>query len=104
MNFQKQLEADVESVFLNPDEFGEEFMLNGVSVFGVRGTSTDYPMGEIDGTLPVRVLELHVRTVDLPGQVRLGREVEFEGARWAVQGYAPSLGGLVRLTLSRRGW
>lgn len=104
MNFAKQLEADVESVFLNPEEFGEEFLLNGSSVFGVRGSSTDYPAGEIEGSLPARVLELFVKKADLPAQVRLGRDVEFEGSRWGVYGYSDSLGGLVKLTLMRRGW
>lgn len=104
MSFQRQLEDDVESVFLNPEEFGEELMLSGASVFGVRGESTDYPMGELDGSLAVRVQVLHVRVRDLPPFVSLGRDVEFEGSRWAVQGFEHSLGGLVRLELVRRGW
>ena len=103
MTFKEALAFESETVFLNPEEFGEEIELDGVKMTAVVSPLVTYSEGELEGTLSGRTVTLYLAEKDFPEGIAPGREITVNKERWAVVGFSLQF-GMVKLELSRRGW
>ena len=118
VNFKDALAHDVSAVFLNPDEFGEEVSIDGLTVTAVKGdtfsfaarsatsssTSSGFTGDAMQPELPLCDLVLHVRTEDIPDNIVSGGVVTVDGTQYFVVERHDGLGGLTRLDLVRSGF
>lgn len=102
MRFKAQLDADVRTAFLNPDEFGEEITLNGrhiVAVVDDQGTSFSEDADHRPGVAFENVT-LCVATDEAPGDWLPGTQVSYNNECWHVLS-APEAGGMRTISLYR---
>lgn len=118
VNFKDALAHDVEAVFLNASEFGEEVSIDGLTVTAVKGdtfsfaarsatsgsTSIGFTGDVMQPELPVCDLVLHVHTADIPENIVSGGVVTVDGTQYFVAERQDGLGGMTRLDLARSGF
>ena len=102
MRFKAQLDADVRTAFLNPDEFGEEITLNGrriVAVVDDQGFSFSEDADHRPGVAFENVT-LCVATDEAPGDWLPGTQTSYNHECWYVLS-APEAGGMRTISLYR---
>ena len=112
MNFAEQLEADVEAVFLNPEEFGEQVELGGRKICVVmrEGAEVDNRVSDsfspavLEPVIPERLVTIHAATKDIASEVSMGRSVTLNGIRHAVLFRSGANEAMTRLILERQGY
>lgn len=102
MNLKQAMADDINRVFLNPEEFGEEISLNGRRVMAVvddQGISFTEDADHRPGVAFENVI-LHVATEDAPGDWLPGTQVSCNHECWYVLS-APEAGGMRTIHLYR---
>lgn len=105
MSFFKQcVNADVENVFLNPQEFAEEVELDGVVCMAVRSERSALDPSNYAPEIPERTVVLHIRTDDIASDIDMGGSVMLDGKLCTVLSRHDIQGGMTRLELKRNGY
>ena len=101
MSFKETLQRDAELVFINLREFGEETIINGVSVQAVI-SGPKSGLTEVDDSRPGVVFE--TATLNYPAGTlplpRANREIDWNGVKWMVLNAADNK-GIHRLEMYR---
>lgn len=112
MNFKQALEHDVRSVFLNPAEFGEEVVIDGVTTVGIwDDTASPFSNAQdMGGVADVNTFGLLAdeRTLSIPSAECGGiptpvvdQRLAINGEYWTVLPGTRAKHGLLELKLSR---
>lgn len=113
MNFKQALAHDAHNVFCNPDEFGEEITIDGITVIGIwDDTAKTLTNGQnLSGVADVNVFglladerTLYVPTAEcgdgIPTPV-VNQRLDIDGDYWTVLPGSRAKHGLLELKLSR---
>jgi hypothetical protein len=105
----KEQMATDRAVFLNPKEFGEEMLVDGVPCLGSWDEEEDQPvkqffgtgMGDIIGVFTVERMLFVMRKDGQEMETPVPeQELDIDGKRWMVRDARPE-GGIVKITLYR---
>lgn len=101
MNFKEALQHDAERIFTNPEEFGEETVINGITVQAViSGPKNE--MSEREDNRPGVIFETAILNypADKLPLPRADREIDWNGQKWMVLNAADNK-GIHRLEIYR---
>lgn len=98
MSFRDQVAADIENVFLNPEEFGEIHNLDGVELLMVMSTSKTRPKSGVssrnyDGIFG-DFATVNIRKEDFPRIPKQGENIRLDGKRYTVEECRDNMGML----------
>lgn len=93
MAFKDYLQADIDNVFFNTDEFAEPHMINGSSVNIVIDNERSERLGST-GTVGIfgTVIVYYVKASDLPSKPKIGDVQDFDDAYYQVADAKEELG------------
>lgn len=99
---------DVNTVFLNMDEFAEHHSIDGVDVVAVvEGLTSEQHLEvagrNMDGLLTAERVVVHVASVDLPARPMYGDTVELDNRHYIVENSSDDM-GIITLTLVGNGY
>jgi len=99
MTFKEMMRLDMDEVFFNPDEFGEEVSYNGmtITVVEITGGSEQTSIPGVEN--PTRSVLVRQEDVASP---KGGDTVMMDGATWYVQPGATLDGGAWNVSISKR--
>ena len=106
MNFKEQVKADIDSVFLNFDEFGEYHVIEGKKVLCIIDDDklAEINLGKKLGSQMLELVEadilLFAREDNLPENLTPGSQLTFDSKEMIIQHSSVSM-GIAELALSQ---
>lgn len=91
MTFKQQLARDIDSVFMNTDEFAEYHRIDGKRLRCVIEDGDSIPNPNATGT-HTRTMMIYVKARLLPGRLAPDAAVTVDGKRWTVASVSEELG------------
>lgn len=91
MTFKYQLKADIDAVFVNPDEFATEHVIDDVPVLCVVEDMDAVPNEKSIGT-HTRTIKIYIKASLLPGRPLPDAPLSVDGKRWKVASVAEEFG------------
>lgn len=98
MAFKDFVDADMDNVFLNEDEFAETYLIDGVSIRAVKTKNSSV----FEGGNSVFTELLSCKTVDLPFEVHKDDVLDINGAMQVVIDVQEAM-GITDIVLRRNG-
>lgn len=95
MSLKESIAADIDGVFLNPDDFGELHTLDGREVLCVPDTDSRKfrPSQDFEGSQAAE-MRLFVKAADLRGKPRTGGTLRYDGQFFVVRNVNDTMGVL----------
>lgn len=100
--FKELVASDIENVFLNIDEFGEEKIIDGKEVVCVADDAILKQLGNVaQATITAADLVIYAKSMDLPPAKGYGSELMVDGVPYTVISWGEEMGmAVIALSLA----